>query len=70
MRASPTTMALMYFTIGVLLVYFAIQNVITSGWNFWTYLIIAFATIDFMIAIRFFLLRRAIRRIQKKNKKD
>ncbi|WP_100406142.1 YdiK family protein [Bacillus solitudinis] len=69
MRASPTTMALMYFFIGALLVYFAIQNVSTAGWNFWSYLIIAFATIDFMIAVRFFLLRRAIKRIQKKNKK-
>ncbi|GAE32488.1 YdiK family protein [Halalkalibacter hemicellulosilyticus] len=70
MRASPMTMAVVYFMIGVLLVFFAIQYVNTAGWNFWSYLIIGFATIDFMIAFRFFRLRKVIKQIQDQNKKD
>lgn len=70
MKASPMMMALLYFGIGALLVFFAIQNVSTVGWNFWSYLIIAFATVDFMIAIRFYRLRKIIKKIQKQNKKD
>lgn len=62
MRASPIMMALLYFSIGSLLVFFAIQNVSTSGWNFWSYLIISFAAIDFMIAFRFYQLRKAIKK--------
>jgi len=69
MRASPITMALLYFSIGVLLVFFAIQNVSTSGWNFWSYLIVSFAAIDFMIAYRFYRLRRVIKQLQNQNKK-
>ncbi|WP_231686982.1 DUF4305 domain-containing protein [Bacillus sp. JCM 19034] len=41
MRASPITMAIVYFVIGVLLVFFAIQHVNAAGWNFWAYLIVA-----------------------------
>lgn len=69
MRASPITMAIVYFSIGVLLVFFAIQNVSLAGWNFWSYLIISFAAIDFMIAYRFYRLRKVIKQIQNQNKK-
>ncbi|WP_332696808.1 YdiK family protein [Halalkalibacter lacteus] len=69
MRASPITMALLYFSIGVLLTFFAIQNVSTSGWNFWSYLIVSFAAVDFMIAYRFYRLRKVIKKLQKQNKK-
>ncbi|MCL7748835.1 YdiK family protein [Halalkalibacter alkaliphilus] len=69
MRASPITMALLYFSIGVLLIFFAIQNVNTAGWNFWSYLIVSFAAIDFMIAYRFYRLRKVIKQLQKTNKK-
>jgi len=69
MRASPITMALLYFSIGVLLIFFAIQNVSTAGWNFWSYLILSFSATDFMIAYRFYRLRRVIKQLQNQNKK-
>ncbi|NEU32176.1 YdiK family protein [bacterium LRH843] len=62
MRASPFSMALLYFSIGVFLVYFAIQNVSVAGWNVWSYLIISFATVDFMIALRFFRMRKHVKK--------
>lgn len=70
MRASPMSMAILYFAIGILLIFFAIQSVGTTGWSFWTYLIIAFATMDFMIAIRFYRLRKVIKEIQNKSKRN
>ncbi len=69
MRTSPIAMALLYFSIGCLLVFFAIQSVSTSGWNIWSYLIISFAAIDFMIALRFYRLRKVIKQIQNHHKK-
>ncbi len=65
MRASPFTMALLYFSIGILLIFFAIQHVSTSGWDLWSYIIIAFATTDFMIAIRFFRFHRKLKKAHK-----
>ncbi|KMJ56110.1 YdiK family protein [Alkalihalophilus sp. As8PL] len=69
MRVSPTAMALMYFTLGVLVVYIAILKVEQTGWDFWAYLIIGFAAFDFLIAYRFFRIRRVIKQIQKQQKK-
>lgn len=66
MKISPFTMAVLYFFIGGLLIFFAIQNVSIYGWNLWSYLIIAFATTDFMISIRFFRLHRRIKKEQNK----
>ncbi|MCM3715836.1 YdiK family protein [Alkalihalobacillus oceani] len=69
MRASPLMMALLYFFVGCLLVFFAIQSVSSTGWTVWSLLIISFAAIDFMISLRFFRLRRGIKQVQKQNKK-
>lgn len=66
MRASPLTMAILYFIIGVVLVYFAIQNVSMSGWNIWSVLIVSFATVDILIAFRFFQLHRHTSKANKK----
>ncbi|ADC49924.1 MULTISPECIES: YdiK family protein [Alkalihalophilus] len=69
MRISPTTMAFMYFFLGVLVVFIAIQKVNQTGWDFWAYLIIGFAAFDFMIAYRFFRIRRVIKQIEKQQNK-
>ncbi|WP_280772273.1 YdiK family protein [Salipaludibacillus daqingensis] len=45
----------MYFFLGTLFLYFAIQSAQqSSGWDFFTILLIAFAAIDYMIAFRTF----------------
>ncbi len=53
MRASPLTMALLYFSLAFILIFFAIYHVSNAGWDLWSYLIIAFATTDVVIGIRF-----------------
>ncbi|MBU8908558.1 YdiK family protein [Desertibacillus haloalkaliphilus] len=58
MRTSPTFMGVIYFLIGIMFMYLAIQNVSTAGWNFWTFLFIGVATIDIVIGIRFFRLKK------------
>ncbi|MDE5416201.1 MAG: YdiK family protein [Bacillaceae bacterium] len=62
MRTSPTFMAVVYALIGVMFTYLAIQNVQVAGWNFWTYLFIGLAAVDFMMAYRFFQMRKYIRK--------
>ncbi|OLO26696.1 hypothetical protein BTR23_22380 [Alkalihalophilus pseudofirmus] len=62
MRTSPTFMALVYALIGVMFTYLAIQNVQVAGWNFWTYLFIGLSAVDFMMAYRFFQMRKSIKK--------
>lgn len=57
MRISPVTMGLFYIGIGSLFIFFAIQNVRISGWNFFTYLLIALAASDFYISLRVFTMK-------------
>lgn len=65
MRASPLTMSLIYYALAALLILFAVYHVSSSGWDIWTYLIIAFATTDIVIGTRFFRLHLKIRNINK-----
>ncbi|MHC5251397.1 YdiK family protein [Listeria kieliensis] len=44
---------LLYFILGIVFVYFAIQQVNTGGWGVFAYIIMAMAAIDFVTAIRF-----------------
>lgn len=54
MRVTPRFMGWTYCFIGALFTFFAIQNVKLTGWTFLTYFLIGLATVDFMIALRFF----------------
>lgn len=62
MRQSPLFMGVTYCILGVLFTFFAIQNVSQSGWGFFTYFLIALATMDFASGIRFVMLHRQIKR--------
>lgn len=53
MRAPSKFMALIYFIMGILFTYFAIQNNQESGWNILTFIFAAIATLDFGVVIRF-----------------
>ncbi|OZM55806.1 DUF4305 domain-containing protein [Lottiidibacillus patelloidae] len=65
--SSPAFMALLYFSLGVLFTYLAIQNGQESMWNASTIILMLLATFDFSVSFRFMLLRRKIKQI-KKNK--
>ncbi|WP_312473488.1 YdiK family protein [Neobacillus sp.] len=58
MRRSPLFSGLIYFLLGGLFTYFAIDDVQKNGWGFFSYLLILLATFDFgsglkMIAFHF-----------------
>jgi hypothetical protein len=46
MRQSPLFSGIIYFLLGVLFTYFAIQDVQDDGWGFFTYLLVLLATFD------------------------
>ncbi|EUJ32042.1 hypothetical protein MFLO_07642 [Listeria floridensis FSL S10-1187] len=48
------TQGLLYFILGIVFVFFAIQEVNRSGWGIFAYIIIAMAAIDFVTAFRMF----------------
>lgn len=52
MRASPLFMAMLYFFIGALFTYLAIQSVEDTIWNWTTVILSIVATFDFAISIR------------------
>ncbi|MBM7573614.1 YdiK family protein [Aquibacillus albus] len=66
MRTSPLFMASLYFGMGVLFTYIAIQSAEETIWNFITILLAFFATLDFVVSIRLFNLHLKVR----KSKKD
>jgi hypothetical protein len=66
MRTSPAFMALLYFSLGGLFTYLAIQNGEESMWNATTIILMLLATFDFSVAYRFFKLNRKINQIKKK----
>ncbi|WP_100371621.1 YdiK family protein [Bacillus sp. FJAT-45037] len=70
MKVSPIAMAMMYFFLGVIIVIIAIQKVNQTGWDFFAYLIIAFAAFDFLISYRFWRINRVIKQIKKKQNKE
>jgi hypothetical protein len=47
MRRSPLFSGLIYFLLGGLFTYFAIDDVQKNGWGFFSYLLILLATFDF-----------------------
>jgi hypothetical protein len=66
MRTSPAFMALLYFSLGVLFTYLAIQSGQDSMWNASTIILMMLATFDFGVSVRFIMLRRKINQIKKK----
>jgi hypothetical protein len=67
MRTSPTFMALLYFSLGALFTYLAVQQGEDGLWNVTTIILMLLATFDFSVSFRFLLLRRKINQI-KRNK--
>lgn len=47
MRRSPLFSGLIYFFLGAVFTYFAIDDVQNHGWGFFSYLLILLATFDF-----------------------
>ncbi|EKN71454.1 hypothetical protein BABA_01410 [Neobacillus bataviensis LMG 21833] len=47
MRRSPLFSGLIYFLLGAVFTYFAIDDVQTNGWGFFSYLLVILATFDF-----------------------
>ncbi|SER94489.1 YdiK family protein [Salisediminibacterium halotolerans] len=55
MVKSPRFMGLMYFTLGTVFLFLAIQWAGTeTGWDFMTVLLMIFAALDYFIAFRYF----------------
>ncbi|SES02226.1 YdiK family protein [Salipaludibacillus aurantiacus] len=68
MTKSPRFYGYLYFFLGTLFLFFAIQSASQSaGWDFFTILLMAFAAIDYFIAFRYF---GAAARQQQNGKKD
>ncbi|MGA9224996.1 MAG: YdiK family protein [Mesobacillus sp.] len=66
MKQSPLFSGIVYFLLGSLFTYFAIQNVNETGWGFFTYLLVMLATFDFGSGIRMILFHFKLKQIQKK----
>ncbi|MEI5909476.1 YdiK family protein [Bacillus spongiae] len=66
MRPSPLFAGFFYTLLGILFTYFAIYNVNESGWGFFTYFLIFFATIDFRSGLRMFNIHFKLKKMQKK----
>ncbi|WP_347552641.1 YdiK family protein [Pseudalkalibacillus hwajinpoensis] len=69
MKVSPILMGIMYLGLGSFFTYLAVQSAGTDGemWSFWTILLMVLATIDFVYAIRFFILKKKITQLKKKD---
>lgn len=52
MRISPLRMSILYFLMGILFTYLAIDSVSDSGWNIVTTIFAVIATLDFGVGIR------------------
>ncbi|MBM7094781.1 MULTISPECIES: YdiK family protein [Alteribacter] len=67
MRKSPMFWAVLYFSIATMFVFLATQqNARTDGWDFLTIILIVVATIDYVIAFRFFGMARRVKKNEKK----
>ncbi|MUK88524.1 DUF4305 domain-containing protein [Ornithinibacillus sp. L9] len=67
MKISPKTMAIIYFAMGLLFMYIALQS--ANGdtiWNFTTILFAAFAALDFGVGIRLIRTHLRVKRHKKK----
>ncbi|WML42136.1 YdiK family protein [Neobacillus sp. OS1-2] len=47
MKRSPLFSGLIYFLLGAVFTYFAIDDVRANGWGFFSYLLVLLATFDF-----------------------
>jgi len=65
-RQSPLVSGILYITLGVLFTYLAINYVSEDGWNWFSYLIVFLATMDFGSGIRLIKLHYRIKRMHKK----
>lgn len=66
MSRSPRFYGYLYFFLGTLFLFFAIQSASQSpGWDFFTILLMAFAAVDYLIAFKYF--GMAARQQQDKN---
>lgn len=68
MRISPLVSSILYFGLGVLFTYIAIQSVEETVFNFFTILLAFFATVDFVLAIRLLGLHFRIKKAKAKEK--
>ncbi|MDP4086554.1 MAG: YdiK family protein [Bacillota bacterium] len=66
MKQSPLFSGIVYFFLGGLFTYFAIQDVQDSGWDFFSYLLVILATVDFGSGIKLIFLYFASKNRPKK----
>lgn len=67
MRTSPKIMSLIYFVMGILFTYIAIQTVTDTIWNFSTIILAGVATLDFGVAVRLMMVHIRMKRKNGKN---
>lgn len=65
MRITARTMALLYFVMGIIFLYAAIQSAEETIWNFITILLALIATLDFGAGIRYLRLHYKIKKMKK-----
>ncbi|CAM4228360.1 YdiK family protein [Lederbergia lenta] len=62
---SPLFSGLLYFLLGGVFTYFAVQQVILDDWNFFVYLLIILATFDFGAGFRLISIHFKIKKAKK-----
>ncbi|TFJ91525.1 YdiK family protein [Lentibacillus salicampi] len=65
MKISPKVMGGVYFLLGILFTYVAIRSADETIWNFITILLAFFATLDFGVSIRMFIIHFKIKKQKK-----
>lgn len=66
MKISPKAMFVIYFLLGILFTYMAIQSTGESGWSFITILLAVFATLDFGVGSRMLVIHFKLKQKEKK----
>ncbi|RCW63126.1 YdiK family protein [Saliterribacillus persicus] len=69
MRFSPLISASLYFGLGILFTYIAIQSASETIWNFITIALAFFATMDFVVSYRLFRLHLHVKKVKKDKEK-
>ncbi|MEQ6378232.1 YdiK family protein, partial [Bacillaceae bacterium S4-13-58] len=64
MKTSPLVMASIYFFMGVLFTFIAIESTAEDVWNFTTIILVIVATFDFGVCLRLVLLHFKIKKIK------
>lgn len=67
-RQSPLSLGIIYTSLGILFTAIAVQNVTSSGWGIFAYILVIIATLDFGSGIRMILLHFKVKSMQKKKK--